>query len=48
MGTGTYAVPVPHIVLTDSVAPADDHTLPFGTANLYTATTRTVTIGNGR
>lgn len=46
MGTGTYAVPVPHMVLTDSVAPADDHLLPFGAVNLSTASTRTVTIGN--
>lgn len=46
MGTGTYAVPVPHMVLTDSVAPADDHILPFGTVNLSTAATRTITIGN--
>lgn len=46
MGTGTYAVPVPHIVVTDSVAPADDHNLPFGAVNLSTASTHTVTIGN--
>lgn len=46
MGTGTYAVPVPHMVVTDSVAPADDHILPFGTLNISTASTRTVTLGN--
>jgi len=46
MGTGTYAVPLPHMVVTDSVAPADDHLLLFGTVNLSTASTRTVTIGN--
>ena len=46
MGTGTYAVPVPHMVLTDSVAPADDRILLFGSVNLSTASTRTITIGN--
>ncbi len=46
MGTGTYAVPVPHIVITDPVPPTDDHLLPFGTVNQGMVARRTVTIGN--
>jgi hypothetical protein len=46
IGTGTFAVPVPHIVVTDSVPPSTDQILAFGTLNMSTASTRTVTIGN--
>jgi hypothetical protein len=46
LGSGTFAVPVPHMVVTDSVAPVDDRIVPFGTLNLSTASTRTITIAN--
>jgi hypothetical protein len=45
-GTGA-AVPVPVAVVTDAVAPPDDHAVPFGDVTEDTTTERTVTVTNG-
>jgi hypothetical protein len=44
-GTGG-AVPVPSITVTDSVAPANDHLVPFGTVAAGSSATQTVTVTN--
>ncbi|MEZ5566566.1 MAG: choice-of-anchor D domain-containing protein [Gammaproteobacteria bacterium] len=44
-GTGV-AMPVPKIVVTDSVAPATDLLIPFGTASVGTQVDQTVTVTN--
>ncbi|MBN8279470.1 MAG: choice-of-anchor D domain-containing protein [Gammaproteobacteria bacterium] len=44
-GNGT-ALPVPSISVTDSVAPATDQNVPFGSTAIGTTLTRTVTVAN--
>jgi hypothetical protein len=44
-GTGT-AAPAPNIVVTDSVAPPDDHQIPFGTVTDGLTSDQTVTVTN--
>ncbi len=44
-GTGTLS-PVPHITVTDSVAPIDDHQVPFGQVTMGNSSDNTVTIQN--
>lgn len=44
-GTGT-PVPAPNIVVTDSVAPADDLSIPFGSITMGGLATQTVTVTN--
>ena len=44
-GTGT-AVPVPNIAVTDSVAPDNDHTIPFGDVVTGDTSDETVTVTN--
>jgi hypothetical protein len=40
------AVSAPHITVTDSVAPVDDHMVPFGSVNQGSTSDKTVTITN--
>jgi hypothetical protein len=44
-GTGT-AIPVPQIAVTDSVAPIDDHQIPFGNVTQGMISNQTVTVTN--
>jgi hypothetical protein len=44
-GTGTAAL-MPNIIVTDSVAPSDDHQIPFGTVNDGLTSEQSVTITN--
>ncbi len=44
-GTGT-PLPVPGVVVTDPVAPANDHQVPFGAITQNQTSTRTVTVAN--